>query len=91
MGKVYMVGYDLNKSGQDYNGLYSELKKSASYWHYLDSTWLISTRETANQLYDRISHHIDANDYVLIMEVRADYQGWLPEKAWEWIREHVLV
>ncbi|GAA4168017.1 SinR family protein [Sphingobacterium ginsenosidimutans] len=89
MSKVYVVSYDLNKSGQDYEGLYGELKKSPAYWHYLDSTWLIYTSESANELYDRIGGHIDRNDLALVIEVRRNYQGWLPEKAWEWIRQHV--
>ncbi|WP_367330240.1 SinR family protein [Sphingobacterium multivorum] len=89
MSKVYVVSYDLNKSGQDYVGLYGELKKSQAYWHYLDSTWLIYTGESANELYDRKGEHIDKNDLALVIEVRRNYQGWLPEKAWEWIRQHV--
>jgi len=90
MSKVYVVSYDLNKSGQDYKGLYGELKKSRGYWHYLDSTWLIYTGESANELYDRIGEHIDKNDLALVIEVRRNYQGWLPEKAWDWIRQHVI-
>lgn len=89
MGKVYVVSYDLNKSGQEYEGLYEELKNSAAWWHYLDSTWLIYTSESADQLYSRIGKHIDENDYALVIEVKRNYQGWLPDKAWEWIREHV--
>lgn len=89
MSKVYVVSYDLNKSGQDYKGLYEELKKSSSWWHFLDSTWLIYTSETADQLYTRIGSHIDKNDYALVIEVKRNYQGWLPEDAWKWIREHV--
>lgn len=89
MNKVYMVSYDLNKSGQDYKGLHEELEKSPSWWHYLESAWLIYTSESASQLYERIGKHIDENDYAIAIEVKGNYQGWLPEKAWEWIRSHV--
>lgn len=87
--KVFNVSYDLRKAGQDYSGLTDELKNSPSWWHYLDSTWLIATRESADQLWERISSHVDKNDSVLIMRVTAECSGWLPEKAWEWIRQHV--
>lgn len=90
MSKVYAVSYDLNKSGQDYKGLHEELKKSNSWWHFLDSTWLIYTSETADQLYARIGSYIDKNDYALVIEVKKNYQGWLPEAAWKWIREHLI-
>lgn len=86
---VYCVSYDLNKAGQNYNPLYEELKSSPGYWHYLDSTWLISTSETAEQLSARIRTNIDDNDNLLVIKVVRDYAGWLPSKAWEWINQHV--
>jgi len=86
---VFVVSYDLNKAGQDYKGLYEELKRSTNWWHYLDSTWLIYTSESANGLFQRIKKHIDNNDSVFIVEVNNNYSGRLSEKAWEWIKKYV--
>lgn len=86
---VYCVSYDLNKSGQNYSGLHDELKNSSSWWHYLDSTWLISTHETAKQLSDRLLTKIDTNDRILVIKVTNDYSGWLTQDAWDWINLHV--
>jgi hypothetical protein len=91
MNKVYCVSYDLNKLGQRYAALYEELKKSSLWWHYLDSTWLIATHETATQLSNRLRQRIDSNDYILVIEVRRSYDGWLPQKAWDWINQNVPV
>jgi hypothetical protein len=89
MNKVYMVSYDLNKPGQDYKGLYEELKNSSNWWHYLDSTWLIYTSESAHKLFDRLSPHLDKGDRILVIRVTNEYQGWLTEEAWQWIRQYV--
>ncbi|MCG5262440.1 hypothetical protein [Cupriavidus gilardii] len=86
---VYSVSYDLNKAGQNYSALYEELKKSPSWWHYLDSTWLIYTTETAQQLSNRLLMHIDKNDRLLVIKVVRAYQGWLSEEAWKWINQYV--
>ncbi len=86
---VYCVSYDLNKSGQNYDALYEELKKSPGYWHYLDSTWLIITTETAIELSERIRKNLDSNDTLLVIKVVRAYAGWLSKKAWEWIDQHV--
>lgn len=86
---VYCVSYDLNKAGQDYNGLYEELKKSPGYWHHLDSTWLISTNETATQLFQRLKPCIDDNDTMLVIKVTNEYSGWLPQDAWDWLKKHL--
>jgi len=85
--KVFVVSYDLRQPDRDYSGLFDELKKSPAWWHYLESTWLISTNETANQLYKRLRPHIDNNDLILVIEAGRDRQGWLPKKAWEWIQK----
>lgn len=86
---VYCVSYDLNKAGQNYNALYEELKRSSGWWHHLDSTWLVSTHESATQLSDRIRKHLDSNDSLLVIGVTQDYAGWLNQEAWEWMRQHI--
>ena len=88
MAKLYNVSYDLNKPGKNYDSLHEELKKSLNWWHHLDSTWLILTNETAEQLWNRISIHVDKNDTVLIMEVRKPASGWLTQQAWDWINQN---
>lgn len=88
---VYCVSYDLNKSGQNYKALYDELESSSGYWHYLDSTWLVSTSETADQLSNRILKHLDSNDSLLVIKVVSPKAGWLPQDAWDWINQHITV
>jgi hypothetical protein len=84
---IYSVSYDLSNPGQNYSQLIEELESSPDWWHYLQSTWLISTRETAHQLSKRLLGHMDANDKLLVIEVRMHFDGWLPEDAWDWINQ----
>lgn len=86
---VYCVSYDLKKSGQNYQELYKQLEASDGYWHYLDSTWLVYTSESADQLSARLCEAIDQNDRLLVIKVVQPSQGWLPEDAWDWITKHV--
>jgi hypothetical protein len=84
-----MLSYEINKSGQDYEVLYEDLKNSASWWHYLGSTWLIYMSESPDELYSRIGKHIHENEYALVIKVKRNYQDWLQEEAWEWIKLYV--
>jgi len=86
---VYVVSYDLRKPGQDYKNLFDELQASPGWWHFLDSTWLIATSESANELYNRLRTHLDRDDSILVIQAGADRQGWLPKKAWEWIDQNL--
>lgn len=85
MAKVYNVSYDLNKAGKDYAGLHAELKKTNGWYHLLDSTWLLYTSETANQIWGRLQSHIDKDDNILIAQITSNNAGWLPKTAWEWL------
>lgn len=82
---VYSVSYDLNKPGQDYSGLLNELRASPGYLHFLKSGWLIGTKESPNQVWDRLAKHIDKGDKLLIIQVVNYKWGWLTKEQWEWI------
>jgi hypothetical protein len=84
---VYLVSYDLRKQEKDYIGLYEQLKSSPSWWHYLESTWLINTTESIEDFYKRLSAHLDQNDNILIIEFKGIYFGYLPNEAWDWIKQ----
>jgi hypothetical protein len=49
---TFMVGYDLNKPSQDYEDLIEAIKRYGTWWHHLDSTWIIQTDESAKQVRD---------------------------------------
>lgn len=84
---IYSINYDLNSPGQDYKELHKAIKNLGTWWHYLDSTWLVSTSKNADQIWERLKPHTDKNDYVLVVGITQDRAGWLPKEAWDWIRE----
>jgi hypothetical protein len=86
---AYAINYDLKKPGHDYAGLYEAIKASGKWWHYLQSTWLVTTNETPTQIWERLRLHVDTNDFVLIIEVKHNVMGWLPADAWKWIDDNV--
>ena len=86
---AYLVTYDLKAKGYNYAPLYEALKASGVWWHYIEATWLIKTDDTPNQIWKRLAAHITRSDFLLIIEIRDNTQGWLPPKAWEWIHANV--
>ncbi|MCD8553705.1 hypothetical protein [Seleniivibrio sp.] len=86
---VYNVTYDLNATGQNYDGLIAEIKRSASWCKYQKSAFLIYTGETAQQVCDRLKPFIDKNDYLLVINCCGSRQGWLSQEAWDWINKYV--
>jgi hypothetical protein len=82
---IYAINYDLKQPGRNYSGLYEAIGKCGETWHYLGSTWLVSTSLTAQGIWDRLAPHIDKNDFMLVVGITRDHQGWLPPEAWNWI------
>jgi hypothetical protein len=86
---IYAISYDLNRPGQDYSGLYQAIMECGSWWHYLDSTWLVHSSMNATQIWNHIASKVDASDRILVIGVTSDYQGWLTKDAWDWINARI--
>lgn len=86
---AYCITYDLKQPGRNYEPLYDAIKSVGIWWHFLDSTWLVSTTLNAQDIWARLAPAIDSSDLLLVIEVRKQSQGWLPNDAWTWIQANV--
>lgn len=89
--RTMLVSYDLNRPGQNYAGLYEALKAVPLWWHYLDSTWLVRTEESAAQLRDRLSPCLDGGDELLVIDVTSPEAAWsgFDQRASQWIKDNL--
>lgn len=86
---IYAINYDLKQPGRNYEKLYEAIKSCGAWWHYLESTWLVDTSLDATAVWERLAPLVDKNDFVLVMGVTRDYQGWLPKDAWDWVNSRI--
>ena len=86
-----LVGYDLSRPAQEYAKLFETLKSFGTWWHGLDSTWLVRTELTTVQLRDALRAFLDSNDALLVLDVSEDSAAWVgfPEPAGDWLRENL--
>lgn len=90
---VYMITYDLNKTGQNYDNVIKAIKDaSTGVWcTFWKSSYLIKSNLTANQISDKITPYIDSNDRLIILECKnSNYQGWLEKEQWEYINKNIF-
>ena len=86
---LYMISYDLKSPGRDYSSLYETIKSFGTWWHYLESTWIIKTQQTVSQVNELVRQRLDTNDYLIVVDITGkNCNGWLPQKAWDWIKEN---
>jgi hypothetical protein len=86
-----LVGYDLNRPGQDYAALGARLKEFGTWWHHLDSTWIVRTELTAVQLRNEIKGLLHNSDELLVIDVTG--KSWagkgFSEGAYKWLRKNM--
>jgi hypothetical protein len=89
---TYMIGYDLNKTGQDYSSLIQAIEGYGTYWHCLDSTWLIKADGPAIANVNYLAQFIDSNDELLVLEItpRPD-AAWIgfDEQCTDWLNDNL--
>lgn len=85
----YLVSYDLHKPGRDYEALYDALKAYGTWARINESFWAIVTEQSAVQVRDNLTKHLDANDSLFVVKSGS-------EAAWrnvrcknEWLKEHL--
>lgn len=88
--KTYLVGYDLNRPEQNYTELIRAIKAYGTWWHHLDSTWIIKTDESAVTIRDKLKKHIDSNDELLVVRLNGEgaWTGFNASGS-NWLKEHL--
>lgn len=90
MGSI-LVGYDLNSTGQDYADLIAAVKALGSWWHHLDSTWIVKTALSAKEVRDLLKPKIDKNDELLVINITADEAAWagFNDNGSKWLKDNL--
>jgi hypothetical protein len=90
---IYLIGYDLNKprGEDDYPNLIKAIKGiSGTWWHHLDSTWLVKSDKTAVQIRNLLQPYLDSGDELLVVLLERWWATWgFSEKAIKWLKDEM--
>lgn len=88
--KSYLITYDLIKR-KNYPELYEALKKFKTYWHCLDSVWIVKSDSTASEIRDYLLPHIDNDDKLIVVGLTGE-GSWtqsFSEECQSWLRNNL--
>jgi len=68
---VYIVNYDLNKLGQNYDCITKKLE-NYSHWHMQGSGWIIITNASASDIRDNLKPCLDPNDELFVAKLSGE-------------------
>ncbi|OGK11402.1 hypothetical protein A2954_06575 [Candidatus Roizmanbacteria bacterium RIFCSPLOWO2_01_FULL_37_12] len=90
--KGYIFVFDRSLRS-DYTKLHKAIKDNRNilnWWHYLTSGYILISTESASELTNFMRENLPSDTYFIIMEINHNnYNGWLPQEAWDWIRENI--
>jgi hypothetical protein len=92
LGVVLLISYDLNghERPSSYQRVADLIERHAiDFKRPLYSQWLVDTTESADTWVDRLRTVIDENDFLLIVQMKRPYQGWLPRPIWDWLNNRI--
>lgn len=85
---IYAVICQLKKWWKDYSSLYQKIESYGTWMHYIDNVWIIESTKDAQQISNDLLPFIDQEkDFILVIQIAKNYQGWLPKEAWNWMNE----
>jgi hypothetical protein len=91
MARTILIGYDLNQPEQIYAPLIDEIKRLGStWWHCLDSTWIVKTELSVEQVRNRLRTKIDQNDELLVIAAPRE-ASWIgfDKNCGDWLTTHL--
>ena len=88
--KTYLITYDLNKEGAQYNKAKEQIEKAIKTLgdtiHVVTTIWLVKTNQSTDTIQKSLKNATDSNDHFLFTQLCSQLNGWLPEEKNKWIQ-----
>jgi hypothetical protein len=89
--KAYILTFDKNDKigSEDFHNTLSKAEGIETWWHYLESTYILIVKDniTASNISEYIMKIAPENHFFVSELNLKNHNGWLPEKAWDWINK----
>ena len=72
-----LIAYDIHPStGDAYERVTDAIRSLGEWWHHLESTWLVKTYRTPQQIRDLLKECVGSDDQLLIIDISQDAAAW---------------
>jgi len=85
-----IITYDLDKPNRNYGELFEAIKDIGSWWHCVESVWIVDTTKSVSTIRDTLKQHLDSGDKLAVLTLTS---GWatrnLSDDCNDWLRNHL--
>lgn len=87
--RIFLVVVDTTDPDMDIAALRGFITTSdevSNWWNHIPGTYIVTTGLTVDELSDRLKSLTGDARFLVIHIDPAESEGWLPERAWRWIK-----
>ena len=85
---VYLITYDLNHETKR-PPIVEEVHSYGLWAKLSESSYAIKTYDSVEAIYDRFNKHLDGNDQLYVIGLKAPWSGFGPKRVNEWLNENL--
>ena len=85
-----IISYDLDKPNRNYDDLYEAIKNLGSWWHCLESVWIVDSSKSTSEIRDELKSQLDSGDKLAVFKLSGAWAtSNLSDDCNEWLRNHL--
>jgi hypothetical protein len=89
-----LIAYDVHPpKGAAYEKLVKAIQSLGSWWHHLETIWIVRSDQSVAEIRDLLSSHIGIEDQLLVIDISGDIAGWagVNDAGSNWLNENIRV
>jgi hypothetical protein len=86
---AHLIGYDLNRPEHSYPKLIEGIKELGSWWHCLDSTWIVKSPLSCAQIKETLKQFVDADDELLVVKLTGEGAWSFEQQCSDWLAKNL--
>ena len=73
-----LIAYDVHPArGEAYDGLVEAIQSLGTWWHHLETVWIVQCTDTPGEIRDKLKSRIGSEDQLLVIDISGDTAGWI--------------
>jgi hypothetical protein len=87
-----LVAYDIHPpKGEAYENLIEAIRSLGTWWHHLETVWVVQCAHKPAEVRDRLKSHIGTEDQLLVVDISGDVAGWagVNDTGSKWLAQNI--
>jgi hypothetical protein len=87
-----LVAYDIHPpKGEAYENLIEGIRSLGTWWHHLETVWIVQCAHKPAEVRDRLKSHIGTEDQLLVVDISGDVAGWagVNDAGSKWLAQNI--